>query len=82
MAKEYPPLEGHSGKHPRFMRHRSGPLRDRRRHCGYGRQRASQRRRSSRGEDLAFGCFADANMSVDIVQAEKQFPSPAERGHD
>src|SRR5208283_5408380 len=36
MAEEYSPLEGHPGKHPRLVRHSSGPLRYRRRHCCHG----------------------------------------------
>ena len=55
MAEEHSPLEGHPGKHPRSVRHRSGPLRYRGRDRGDGRQWPAQRHRSSPWEDRAGG---------------------------
>ena len=53
MAEEHPPLEGYSGKHPRFMRHRPRPLRYRGRDRGDGRQWTAQRHAAADGEDRA-----------------------------
>src|SRR5271157_154135 len=55
MAEEYSSLEGHSGEHPRSVRHRSDPLRYRGRHCCDGRKRATQRHPSSSGKDRTCG---------------------------
>src|SRR5208337_3143915 len=55
MAEEYSSLEGHSGEHPRSVRHRSDPLRYRGRHCRDGRKRATQRHPSSSGKGRTRG---------------------------